>query len=166
MGSSNADLIRPIYEEWSHGNWRTRFDAYDPHMEWGWSDEFPDLDGVIEDLRDPNPRLHSWLSGWEHWRVEVDDYLELGDHVVALVTYHGRGRSSGVEVHQEGAHVFELRAGKVVRLEIFANRERAMESFALPIRDRSSSGRGSGTSRSRSSGSLLRGRYASTFAAG
>jgi uncharacterized protein len=128
MAPSNADRIRPIYEEWSRGNWRPRFDVYHPQMEWGWSDEFPGLAGVYDDRRDPNPRLRSWLSEWEHWRVEADEYVELGDHVVVLVTYHGRGRGSGVEVRQPGAHVFELRDGKVVRLEIFADRDRATMS--------------------------------------
>jgi uncharacterized protein len=110
------------------GNWRPRFDVYHPQMEWGWSDEFPGLAGVYEDRRDPNPRLHAWLSGWEYWRAEAEQYLELGNHVVVLASYHGRGKGSGVEIHQQGAHVFELRDGKVVRLEIFATREKAIES--------------------------------------
>jgi uncharacterized protein len=128
MAPGNADLIRPIYDEWGRGNWRPRFEVYHPHMEWGWSEEFPGLAGVYEDHQDPNPRLHTWLSGWEHWRAEPDEYLELGDHVVVLASYRGRGKSSGVEVHQLGAHVFELRDGKVVRMEIFASREKAIES--------------------------------------
>jgi uncharacterized protein len=122
----NADLIRPIYEEWGRGNWRTRFEVYHPNMEWGWSDEFPGLGGVYEDHEDPNPRLRSWLSPWDHWRVQAEDYLELGNHVVVLTTYHGRGKGSGVQIRRHGAHVFELRDGKVVRLEIFATRERAL----------------------------------------
>ena len=125
---SNVDLIRPIYDEWGRGNWRPRFEIYDPHMEWGWSDDFPGLAGVYEDHRDPNPRLHAWLSEWEDWRAEADDYLELGDYVVVLASYYGRGRGSGVEISQPGAHVFRLRDGKVVRLEIFANRAKAIES--------------------------------------
>jgi hypothetical protein len=124
----NVELIRPIYEEWGRGNWRPRFDVYHPNMEWGWSDEFPGLAGVFEDHEDPNPRLLAWLSGWEHWRAEADEFLEFGDHVVVLATYHGRGRGSGVEISQEGAHVFELRDGKVVRLEIFATRAKALQS--------------------------------------
>jgi ketosteroid isomerase-like protein len=128
MTPGNADLLRPIYEEWGRGNWRSQFGVYHPHMEWGWSDEFPGLAGVYEDRRDPNPRLLAWLSEWEHWRAEADDFLELGDHVVVLASYHGRGRGSGVEIHQDGAHVFELRDGKVVRLEIFASRDKAIES--------------------------------------
>jgi ketosteroid isomerase-like protein len=128
VAPSNVDLIQPIYEEWSRGNWRPSFDVYDPQMEWGWSDEFPGLAGVYDDRRDPNPRLRNWLSGWEHWRVDADEYLELGDHVVVLATYHGRGKGSGVEIEQKGGHVFELRDGKVVRLEIFASRDKAIES--------------------------------------
>ena len=128
MASENAALLRPIYEEWGRGNWRPYFEIYDPEMEWGWSDEFPGLGGVFRDHRNPNPRLHAWLSGWEDWRAEADEYLELGDYVVVLATYHGRGKGSGVEIHQEGAHVFKLRDGKVVRLEVFASRERALES--------------------------------------
>ena len=128
MTPGNADLIRPIYEEWGRGNWRPNFALYDPHMEWGWSDEFPGLAGVFEDHEDPNPRLRAWLSGWEDWRAEAEEFLEFGDHVVVLAIYWGRGRGSGVEISQQGAHVFELRDGKVVRLEIFASRDKAIDS--------------------------------------
>ena len=126
--SGNADLLQPIYEEWSRGNWRPSFEVYDPEMKWGWSDEFPGLAGVYVDHDDPNPRLRNWLSGWEHWRAVPEDYLELGNHVVVLATYQGRGKGSGVEINQEGAHVFEFRDGKVIRLEIFASRDKAIES--------------------------------------
>ena len=128
MTPGNADLLRPIYEEWGRGNWRPNFELYDPHMEWGWSDEFPGLAGVFEDHEDPNPRLRAWLSGWEDWRAEAEEFLEFGDHVVVLAIYWGRGRGSGVEISQQGAHVFELRDGKVVRLEIFASRQKAIDS--------------------------------------
>ena len=128
MARGNADLIRPIFEEWGRGNWRPRFGVYHAHMEWGWSDEFPGLGGVCEDQRDPNPRMRAWLREWENWRAEADEFLELGDYVVVFTSYHGRGKGSGVEVHQKGAHVFKLRDGQVVRLEIFADRKRAIES--------------------------------------
>ena len=127
MAPGNADLIRPIYEEWGRGNWRPAFDVYHPEMEWGWSDEFPGLAGVFADNEHPNPRLRAWLSPWDHWRAVAEDFLEIGDHVVVLATYLGRGKGSGVEIRQEGAHVFELRDGKVIRLEIYASRERALQ---------------------------------------
>ena len=63
----------------------------------------------------------------EDWRAEADEYVERADYVIVLATYHGHGKGSGVEIQQEGAHVFKLRDGKVVRLEIFASRARAIE---------------------------------------
>jgi ketosteroid isomerase-like protein len=128
VAGSNVELIRPIYEEWGRGNWTPYFDVYDPHMEWGWSSEFLGLGGVFEDRETPNPRLRAWLSEWEDWRAEANEFLEFGDYVVVLATYRGHGRGSGVEIATEGAHVFKVRDGKVVRLEIFASRERALES--------------------------------------
>jgi ketosteroid isomerase-like protein len=128
VAPGNADLIRPIYEEWGRGNWRSRLEIYHPRMQWGWSDEFPGLGGVCEDQEDPNPRIRAWLSEWEDWRAVADEYLEIGDHVVVFTTYRGIGKGSGVEIIHEGAHVFQLRDGKVVRLEIFASRAKALES--------------------------------------
>ena len=136
MAPGNVELIRPIYDEWGRGNIRPRFDVYDPHMEWGWSEEFPGLAGVYEDTRDPNPRLRTWLSEWEHWTIRADDYLEFEDHVVVLTSYQGRGKGSGALIEQHGAHVFQLRDGKVIRLEIFANRERAIESVSARSAER------------------------------
>jgi ketosteroid isomerase-like protein len=58
----------------------------------------------------------------------------MGDYVVVLARYRGRGKGSGVEIQQEGAHVFQLRDGKVVRLEIFATRKRAIEWVEAALR--------------------------------
>jgi ketosteroid isomerase-like protein len=135
MTPPKAELLRPIYEEWGRGNWRPFFDIYDPEMEWGWSSEFLGLGGVFKDQRTPNPRLRTWLSEWDEWRAEAEDFLELGDYVVVLAIYHGRGRGSGVEISQEGAHVFKLRGDRVVRLEIFASREKALESVRAALAD-------------------------------
>ena len=129
MAPSNADLVRPIYEEWGRGNWQPNFDVYHPRMHWGWSDEFPDLGGVYEDRDDPNPRVRTWLSEWEFWRAEADEIIEHGDQVLVLATYYGTGKGSGVEIQQQGAHLFDLQDGRVVRLEIFATRARAFEAF-------------------------------------
>jgi len=76
--------------------------------------------------------IPTWLKGWDYWRAEADEFHEVGDHVVVLTTYHGRGRESGVEIESLGAHVFKLREGKVVRLEIFASREKAIASVPAP----------------------------------
>ena len=131
MSKENVDALRPIYDEWSRGNWRPKFDVYDPEMKWGWSSEFPGIAGVYQDPAERNKRLHEWLSPWEDWRCEAEEYVEHGDHVVVLTRYRGRGKGSGAEIDTRGAHVWTLRDGMVIRLEVFADRARALESVGL-----------------------------------
>ncbi len=50
---------------------------------------------------------------------------------MVLCRYTGRGKGSGVDVDVQGAHVWKMRDGKVVRLEIFSNREKALEAAGL-----------------------------------
>jgi ketosteroid isomerase-like protein len=122
--------LHDVYEHWARGDWTPAFDFYAGDLEWGWSDEFPDVAGVFRDTRTPNPRLQTWLCEWDSWTCEAEDYVELGDVVVVLTRYRGRGKGSGVEVDSEGAHVWTLRDDKAIRLEVFADRERALEAAA------------------------------------
>jgi uncharacterized protein len=127
--------LEDVYEHWARGDWSPRFAFYADDMEWGWSEEFPDLAGVFRDTETPNSRLQHWLCGWETWTCEAEEYVELGDWTVVLTRYRGRGRGSGVEVDVEGAHVWKLRDGKAVRLEVFADRERALRVTVDLVQD-------------------------------
>ena len=105
-----------------------RFDFYADDMEWGWSEEFPDIAGVYVDNETPNPRLQRWLCSWEFWACEVDGSLEIGDTTVVLTRYRGIGRGSGIEVDVEGAHLWTMSGDRAVRLEVFASRARAIDA--------------------------------------
>jgi ketosteroid isomerase-like protein len=133
MSQENVDALQPVYAEWSQGNWRPAFDVYDPEMEWGWSEEFPSA-GVSRDPALRSSRLREWLSPWEDWRCEAEEFIADGDHVVAVCRYRGRGKGSGVEVDSRGAHVWKFRDGKAVRLEVFADLGRALESVGMAPR--------------------------------
>jgi ketosteroid isomerase-like protein len=127
----NLEAVRRVYDEWGRGNFRPRFDFYADEMEWGWSDDFPGLAGVYRDPAERNKRLAEWLGPWEHWVCQAEDYVVHGDHVVALCRYRGRGKGSGATVDTKGAHVWTLRAGRCVRLVVFADRAKALASVGL-----------------------------------
>jgi uncharacterized protein len=128
---SNLDVLRKVYAEWERGNWQPKFDFYADDMVWGWSDEFPGLSGVYRDPAERNKRVGEWLSGWDDWRCEAEEFVEHGDTVIALCNYRGRGRGSGVWVDTRGAHLWRLRDGRVVYLEVFATREGAFAAAGL-----------------------------------
>ena len=131
MAGTAVAQLEEVYRHWAEGDWSPRFEFYADGFEWGWSDEFPEVAGVYEDTRSPNPRLHAWLSPWDTWRCVAEDYLEHGDTIVVLARYSGRGKGSGVEVDVEGAHVWKVRDGKAVWLEVFASRELALDAAGI-----------------------------------
>ena len=136
MSEENIELLRPIYKEWSRGNFRPKFDLYAEDWAWGWSDEFLDLGGVKQDQT--GDRLREWLSTWELWRVEPEDYLARKEFVVVHCHYSGRGKASSVDVETHGAHLWTIRDHKAVRLEVFSDRRKALAAGGFNLDGESS----------------------------
>ena len=76
-------------------------------------------------------RLRQWLSEWADWRCEAERYIAEGDQVVVMTLYRGEGKTSGVDVDTIGAHVWTVRDGEVVRLEIYSDREKALAAAGI-----------------------------------
>jgi ketosteroid isomerase-like protein len=130
--SENLDLVRSLYAAWEHGDYSSNEWA-DPAI------EFVNADG-------PNPgrwtgvlgMADGWrdfLSAWEGFRLEVDEYRELDDdNVLALVRQRGRGRTSRVELEEMQTHaaaLFRIRGGKVRALVYYWDRDRALADLGL-----------------------------------
>jgi ketosteroid isomerase-like protein len=91
--------------------------------------EYRGVDGLIEGWRD-------WLSPYESFRMEVDDLIEGDDVLVTCVRQFGTPVGGGPELEAEGAAVWWLRDGRLVRVEFNLDREAALRSAGL---DRQSS---------------------------
>jgi ketosteroid isomerase-like protein len=131
MAPDRIELLQQVYDHWGRGDWSPRFSFYADEFEWGWSAEFPDLHGVFCDTETPNSRLRAWLDPWERWSCEAEQYVDAGENVVVLARYRGRGKGSGATVDVEGAHLWRIRDGRAVRLEIFADRQAALAAAGL-----------------------------------
>lgn len=132
MASANLDLVRSLYAAWSRGD-RSSIEWAHPEIEFVIADgpapgSWRGLVGMEEGFRD-------LLSAWKEWRPQGDAYRELdGERVVVLDHFSGRGKTSGLEVRQmrtEGAALFHFRGGKVTRLVVYWDRERALADLGL-----------------------------------
>src|SRR5215208_3973633 len=115
MSQRNVDALRPVYDEWSKGNFDPQFAVYAPDMEWGYSSEWPES-GMAVEIGKKSERLRAFLGPWEHWRCEAEEYIDAGDRVVVFTRYLGTGKESRVEVNTPGAHVWTMAEGRAVRL--------------------------------------------------
>lgn len=132
MASANVDLVRSIFTDWERGDFSSAQWA-DPEIEYVHADgpepgRWTGLAGMAEGFRD-------FLSAWEDWRIESEEYREL-DAELVLVLYRrsGRGRTSGLEVGQissKAANLFHVRNGKVARLVVYWEPQRALADLGL-----------------------------------
>jgi ketosteroid isomerase-like protein len=131
--SANLDLVRSIYADWERGDFSS--------AEW----VHPEIEYVQAD--GPAPGIWTGLAGLaEGWReilsalddvhLEADEYRELdGERVLVLNHYSGgSGKTSGVELgrmRSEVAALFHVRDGKVTRLVLYWERDRAFADLDL-----------------------------------
>jgi len=130
--SANLDIVRSIYAAWERGDYGSA-DWADPEIDYVFADgptpgTWTGLAGMAEVWRD-------WLSAWEDLNVEADEYRELDDErVLVLSRYSGRGKTSGLELGQmgaKGATLFHIRDGKVTRFVGYWDRDRAFADLGL-----------------------------------
>jgi ketosteroid isomerase-like protein len=132
MSQENVELVRSMYAAWESGDYSSAQWAH-PEIEYVEADgpapgSSTGLAGMAETFRD-------WLSTWEEWRVEAEEYRDLDDErVLVLFHFSARGKTSGLDVAQigtKGANLFHLRGGKVTRLVQYLDRERALADLGL-----------------------------------
>jgi uncharacterized protein len=70
-------------------------------------------------------------EAFEDYRVDAEEFIDAGEHVVVLVHISGRGRGSGIPVDMRLAHVWTVRGGKGVRARTFETKEAALEAVGL-----------------------------------
>jgi ketosteroid isomerase-like protein len=130
--SANLDLVRSIYADWERGDFGSV----------GWAD--PQIDYVLADGPAPDTWTglagmgQAWgdiLSVWTELRVEGEKYRALHDErVLVLDQRSGRGKTSEMEIGQtrtRGATLWQVRDGRVTKLVVYWDRDRALADPGL-----------------------------------
>ena len=131
--SENLDLVRSIYADWERGDFSSAEWAH-PEIEFV---RVASIEGRMSrtGLAGMAAGWRDYLSTWEEYRAEAKEYRELDDECV-LVFFRtiGRGKTSGLELGElqvEGAVLFEVHDGKVTRLVLYRDGDRALADLGL-----------------------------------
>jgi ketosteroid isomerase-like protein len=73
--------------------------------------------------------FNSFYDAMDEIRFEPGEFREVGGRVIAQSTLVARGRATGIEVEQEVVLVWSLRDEQVIRVEVFATLEEALEAI-------------------------------------
>ena len=130
MSQENVDIVRRVYEAWNRRDYSRALGLIDSEIE---------VEAATGGLGDGTYRgraglykaLEGFWSEFDDTRVEVEEYVPAGDHVITSVLLHGRGKRGGTSVEWRQWQVWTLRDGKAVRWRLFGNRREAVDAVGL-----------------------------------
>jgi ketosteroid isomerase-like protein len=130
MSAENVELVRMFVDAFNRHDVESLAGYYDPDVE---LHEWPTAPGAgsyhgIDGVRSA---LDNWFEVWEWMRVEVVDLVDAGDRVLVTLDQVAKGRGSEVEVEIRSYNVYAFRDGKLLRIELFTEREPALEAAGL-----------------------------------
>jgi ketosteroid isomerase-like protein len=133
MPQKNVEIVRGVYEALNRRDGETPFEVYAEDIVWmsspsragvGIDPVYRGHDGVRRFWRDG-------LSVFGDIQLEVEDLLEAGDQVLAVVREREVGRASGVPVENTHFALWTLSEGKITRMQIIDERRQAFAAAGL-----------------------------------
>jgi uncharacterized protein len=116
MSQDNVEIIRRAYAAFNRHDWDAVLEAVDPDIEWHQITQFPDRN-VYRGRADMRDRFwnQQLVEQFGDFRIEVEEFVDAGDHVVMLGQIVAHGSASGVPISVRVVNVLEMRDGKVIR---------------------------------------------------
>jgi len=90
---------------------------------------YPDTRGVFT-VDEAGGVLERAVGLWESLWIEINEVVEIGDHVVVPHTMHVRGRD-GIEAQARTTWVFTFRNGKMERGCLYQDKQEALKAAGL-----------------------------------
>jgi len=132
MSTESVELIRRGYEAFNRGDLDAAVATFDPEIEWVGPQILPDAPSAYRGHDGVRTFWAAWAEVFEQFWVEIEEMIDAGDQIVAIVRVHGRGRDSGVDVETPSfPHVWTVRDGRPVRMEMMQSRREALEAVGL-----------------------------------
>jgi uncharacterized protein len=136
MSQENVEIVRRVSEAFAEGDLDTVFALVAPEIEWDFSNADTWLEEQVYRGYDAITEFFGkWIGEWEDYRFELEDVIDAGDKAVAIVRDEGRGKSSGIRLERRHAEVWTFRDGKVIRIEPFDAKTKALEAVGLSEQD-------------------------------
>jgi len=126
MSQANVELVRAIYDRFRAADTDGALALQHPEIEIHDRPQAPDPqvyrghEGVLKALRVSQ-------EAFESLDVVPEEFLEVGERVVVVFRFQGTGRESGVPIDEQLAHVWTIRSGKAVRMEVHSGRDEALK---------------------------------------
>ncbi len=128
MSQENIERLRGVYSEWAQGNLRSGGELFARDVIF---EPMADGRSAVQGRDAVEEQMREFLAQWSAFRVEAQEFAELGDAVLVVERQYGRGKSSGIETDMTFYAVWIFRDGLVVRVLWEADRAKALKAAGL-----------------------------------
>jgi ketosteroid isomerase-like protein len=130
MSQENAEVVLRGYAERARKGVEGVLDFMHPDIEVEESPQFPDT-GTYRG-HDGVRKLHGlFTEQFDPFEMHVEDIRATGDKVWVALRVGGIGRRSGAPMYVPSFHVLTMKRGKADRLQVFLDRDDALEAAGL-----------------------------------
>jgi ketosteroid isomerase-like protein len=129
MSARDVETLRSGYADFNHGD-LTAF-VRNVHEDFVVSDRQELLDGrTYSGFEGAVQAATGAGEGFEDYRIEPDEFIEVGEHVIIVVaTQSGRGSASGAVVEGPIVHLWRMRDGKATSMQAYSSKEQALAAL-------------------------------------
>ena len=134
MSRENVETVQRAVAAWNADDLAAFLAELDADVEWHPAIQ-PGLEGAATTYRGHDGAREFWRQdrgeAWERLTNRPQEFRDLGESVVVLGRIDLPARVTGIEFSQEVGEVFDLRAGKIVRIRDFLTHAEAVEAAGL-----------------------------------
>ena len=116
MSQENIEVIRGAYAAFNRRDLDAVLEAVDPDIEWHQITQFPDR-AVYRGHEEFRNRFitEQLIEQFGDFRIDVEEFVDAGDHVVMIGHIVAHGSASGVPIRLRVVNFLTLRDGRIVR---------------------------------------------------
>jgi ketosteroid isomerase-like protein len=101
---------------------------YDERFEVHMPPDYPEGEQTFVGRRGMAKLIAVLRDSWTKWRFEAERFIDAGDRVIVLIRVLAEGGASGVATERETAHVWAIRDGRLVSIQIYRDRSEAFKA--------------------------------------
>ena len=134
MSKQNVNVVRRLYDAAARRDDATPYEVYSEDIVF-------DISNSRRVALAMRPIYHGHEGVRRYWRetvsafgeidFEVEELIDAGDQVLAVIREREVGRASGAPVETTHLAVFTLTGGKIIQMQVFDDRQQALEAAGL-----------------------------------
>jgi ketosteroid isomerase-like protein len=130
MSQENVEIVRAALAAWNRRDWDEALKDAAPDVEVDSSSNTGDWRGVHRGPDEVKRLWEKFMEPWESVRIEIDEIIDAGEHVVTRQTGRFVGRD-GIQVETHTGWCWTFRDGTLTRVVASNELDEALEAAGL-----------------------------------